>query len=88
LKKYCLTLLLIYYLKKIRKNHCEKMMNQRKSSLPTVHRLKDLQARHSNLLGLFENNEIINIGAQAPAPSKDYCQLIVTADHVSVHILN
>jgi hypothetical protein len=42
-----------------------------------------LRQNKSNLLSLFEeNNELINACGQAPSPSKDYCQLIMTTDHV------
>lgn len=43
-----------------------------------------LKKRKSILLTLFDtkNNEILNEGAQAPSPSKDYCQLILTNDRV------
>lgn len=39
----------------------------------------ELKAKRSNLLSLFDlqNTELINVGAQAKAPSKDYCQLIL-----------
>ncbi|CAF1071295.1 unnamed protein product [Brachionus calyciflorus] len=30
----------------------------------------------------MKNKELINIGAQAPAPSKDYCQLILDHDYI------
>ena len=44
----------------------------------------DLKKRKSILLNLFDakNNEILNEGAQAPSPSKDYCQLIVNNERV------
>ncbi|RNA27198.1 F-box only 36 [Brachionus plicatilis] len=44
----------------------------------------ELKAKKSNLLSLFDfqNTELINVGAQAPAPSKDYCQLIVNHHYV------
>lgn len=43
-----------------------------------------LARRKSSLLTLFDdrNREVLNIGAQAPSPSKDYCQLIVKYDKV------
>lgn len=49
-----------------------------------VSAFNDLKKKKSILLTLFDtsNCEIINLGAQAPAPSKDYCQLIVTNDLV------
>lgn len=45
----------------------------------------DLKKRNSILLTLFnlKNPEILNLGAQAPPPSKDYCQLLLTFDKVS-----
>lgn len=42
----------------------------------------ELKKRKSILLTLFdaknENNELLNVATQAPAPSKDYCQLVLT----------
>lgn len=40
----------------------------------------ELKAKDSNLLGLFNNtsNEILNVACQAPSPSKNYCQLLLT----------
>ena len=38
-----------------------------------------LKAQGSILMNLYaQNAEILNMGAQAPSPSKNYCQLIVT----------
>ena len=44
----------------------------------------ELKYKKSNLLSLFDTrtDELINIGAQAPAPSKDYCQLILNHHYV------
>jgi hypothetical protein len=50
-----------------------------------VHVFRELRKRNSILLNLFENKkviEVLNIGTQAPAPSKDYCQLIMTSEKV------
>lgn len=46
----------------------------------------DLKDRKSILMTLFNprNTEILNIGAQAPSPSKDYCQLILTQEKVDL----
>jgi len=42
-----------------------------------------LRAQGSILMNLYaQNQEILNVGAQAPSPSKNYCQLIVTLDTV------
>lgn len=43
-----------------------------------------LKAQGSILLSLFNQNnqEILNIGAQAPSPSKNYCQLMVTQENI------
>lgn len=42
-----------------------------------------LKAQNSILLTLFGNDhEIINKGAQAPSPSKNYCQLIMNTDNI------
>lgn len=42
----------------------------------------ELKRNKSILLTLFDmknpNNELLNIATQAPAPSKDYCQLVLT----------
>lgn len=48
----------------------------------TLNIFDDLKKRNSNLLSLFEDTELLNIAAQAPAPSKDYCQLILTFHRV------
>ncbi len=44
----------------------------------------EMKSRKSILLTLFdvENNEVVNVAKQAPAPSKDYCQLLLTFSHV------
>ena len=50
-----------------------------------VHVFRELRKKNSILLNLFENKkviELLNIGTQAPAPSKDYCQLIMTSEKV------
>jgi hypothetical protein len=41
-----------------------------------------LKKHHSPLLTLFNPNktEILNVATQAPSPSKDYCQLVLTHD--------
>ena len=43
-----------------------------------------LKESKSILLGLFDarTKEIFELGAQAPSPSKDYCQLVMTRDMV------
>ncbi len=42
-----------------------------------------LRAKGSILMNLYAHNqEILNVGAQAPSPSKNYCQLIVTLDTI------
>ena len=42
-----------------------------------------LKAKKSILMTLFgKNQEILNLGAQAPSPSKNYCQLIMTTDNI------
>ena len=43
-----------------------------------------LKQRKSILLTLFnmKNKELFEIGAQAPSPSKDYCQLVMTHDMI------
>lgn len=49
---------------------------------PTI--FDDLKRRQSILLTLFDlgSKEALNEARQAPAPSKDYCQLILTFHHV------
>ena len=44
----------------------------------------ELKKRDSILLTLFnmKNTEILNVGAQAPSPSKNYCQLIMTQEQI------
>lgn len=42
----------------------------------------ELKAKDSNLLTLFNRNEILNIACQAPSPSKNYCQLLMTHTHI------
>lgn len=44
----------------------------------------ELRAKKSNLLSLFDlrDNELINVGVQAKAPSKDYCQLILNYHYI------
>lgn len=51
---------------------------------PHVNIFHDLLKRKSILLTLFDtkSKEVINHCAQAPSPSKDYCQLIVNFDKV------
>ncbi len=45
----------------------------------------DLRSNSSSLLTLFENqNEILNIAAQAPSPSKNYYQLLMTNKHITL----
>jgi hypothetical protein len=53
---------------------------------PHVNIFHDLQKRKSILLTLFDtkSKEVINHCAQAPSPSKDYCQLIVNFDKVNM----
>jgi hypothetical protein len=53
-------------------------MNKAKEECVSV--FSELKRQKSILLTLFDSksNEIINIGTQAAAPSKDYCQLILT----------
>ncbi len=42
-----------------------------------------LRAKGSILMNLYAHNqELLNVGAQAPSPSKNYCQLIVTLDTI------
>ena len=43
-----------------------------------------MKNRKSILLTIFtpKNAELLNIGAQAPSPSKDYCNLVLTYDKV------
>lgn len=52
---------------------------------PHINIFHDLQNRKSILLTLFDTKtkEVINHCAQAPSPSKDYCQLIVNFDKVN-----
>ena len=62
-------------------------MNEKKNIQKDTHNqniFEELKKRNSNLLSLFnlKNNEFLNIGAQAPSPSKDYCQLLMTYDKV------
>ena len=46
----------------------------------SVNVFDEMKRRQSILLTLFnlKNTEIINVATQAPSPSKDYCQLVVT----------
>ena len=62
-------------------------MNEKKNIQKDTHNqniFEELKKRNSNLLNLFnlKNNEFLNLGAQAPSPSKDYCQLLMTYDKV------
>lgn len=43
-----------------------------------------LKERKSMLLNLFDmkSKEIFELGCQAPSPSKDYCQLVMTREMV------
>ena len=53
---------------------------------PHLNIFHDLLNRKSILLMLFDTKtkEVINHCAQAPSPSKDYCQLIVNFDKVNI----
>ena len=52
-------------------------------SFNIFHELRKRQSiLYSELYGKNENFELLNIGAQAPSPSKDYCQLIVTQEQI------
>jgi hypothetical protein len=72
---------------------------QTKQNQPHPNIFLELEKRHSILLTLFntENKEVINICTRAPAPSKDYCQIILNFDKVHdfinlssiiIHLLN
>ena len=58
-------------------------MNESASECVSI--FSELKKRKSILLTLFDSKscEIINIGTQAAAPSKDYCQLILTDEMVA-----
>lgn len=51
---------------------------------PVVSVFEELKKKRSGLLSLFNmnNTEILNVACQAPSPSKDYCQLVLTHDQV------
>lgn len=58
--------------------------HQRRHSYEIRNIFDDLKHRKSILLTLFDldTNEVLNVAKQAPAPSKDYCQLLLTFRHV------
>ncbi len=49
---------------------------------------QELRKQKSILMTLFDekNHEIVNASGTAPSPSKDFCQIIVTFDHVSIFL--
>lgn len=62
--------------------HSHQQQHHHNPSEPTI--FDDLKRRQSILLTLFDlgSKEALNEARQAPAPSKDYCQLILTFHHV------
>ena len=59
-------------------------MDKSQNHAKFVNIFQHLKQRKSILLTLFnmKNKELFELGAQAPSPSKDYCQLVMTHDTV------